>query len=437
MSDIIPSRKSIRQIPITKEMKKKIETENEIDEEKRRDFNLPIKHRTPDWQRKPLNPKFAIWTIAGICILALFFGISMIFSYATVIITPRTANVTFNNDTYTAKSTSAGVSDLFFEILNIKETIGEIVNATEEKDVTQKASGKIMIYNNYSTAPQRLINNTRFEANNGKVYRINSSVVVPGITKAGGQTIPGSIEATVFADQPGDIYNMKLSDLTGDFKIPGFKGDPRYTGFYARLKTDISGGFIGKQRIIAANLRTATEEIIKEKLKEQLIKQLYAVKPDNYIIFNNAYSIDYSNLTDSAVDTNKAQINIEGTINAVVFNNQKLAKHLATKKITDFDGLAVELIPTDNLVTTFGSKDNTGLWKNSTLEVKLTGDVIIKWIYNADDFKRDLLGKSKSDMNSLLQKYKDSITGIQVIFRPFWTMYFPDNINKIRLQELD
>jgi hypothetical protein len=437
ISDIISSKKSIRQIPITKEMKKKIETENEIDEEKRRDFHLPVKRQSPSWQRKPMNPKFAIWTVAGICILALVFGLSMIFSSATVIITPRTAKITFISDTYTAKSTTSGISDLQYELLNIKQSLGETVNATEEKEVTQKASGKIIIYNNYSTAPQRLINNTRFEANNGKVYRISSSVVVPGTTKTGGQIIPGRIEATVFADQAGDAYNMKLSDLTGDFKIPGFKGDPRYNSFYARLKNDISGGLIGKQRIIASDLRTATEVIIKEKLKEQLIKELYAIKPDNFIIFSNAYSIDYSNLPDTAVDTDKAEINIEATINAIVFNNQKLAKYLAGRKLTDFDGLPVEFIPSDNLVVTFLAKDSTGLWKNNTLDIKITGDGIIKWVYSADDFKRDLLGKKEADMNGVLQKYKDSITGIQVIFKPVWTRYFPDSINKIKLQELD
>jgi len=59
------------------------------------------------------------------------------------------------------------------------------------------------------------------------MYRIDSSVIIPGYQKVNGKIIPGSIEATVYADQAGDGYNLKLADLTGDFSIPGFKGDPR------------------------------------------------------------------------------------------------------------------------------------------------------------------------------------------------------------------
>ncbi len=426
---MLVSKKSIRRIPISHKKPEKEDIE-EVEE-----LDVPHKKSSPSWQRKPINPKFVIWLIAAVCVLALFFGLSIVFSSATIIVAPRTEPINFINEVYVTKSDSQNNTDLQFEILTVKQVAGEVVSAGEEKDVSQKATGNIVIYNNYSQLPQRLINNTRFEANNGKTYRINSSVIVPGLKKVDGKNIPGSVEASVFADQAGEEFNMKISDLTGDFKIPGFKGDPRYQSFYARIKSDISGGFIGKQRVVGADLRKSTEEVAKIKLKEQLLKELYAVLPENYLIFKDGYSVNYTVQTDTPVDTNKVKINIEGTLSGIVFNNLKLAKYIATKKISNFDNLPVELVPADNLVTTFKGSDTTSLAKNSTLEMRLTGNAVIKWQYDTDALKKDIAGKKEADLKNLVAKYKDSIMSIKVIFQPVWTRYFPDDLSKIRVKE--
>ena len=74
---------------------------------------------------------------------------------------------------------------------------------TGEEAVEVKASGKIMVYNNFSSEPQRLIIRTRFETKEGLIYRIPESIVVPGKTVKMGWETPGSKEIGVFADEPG------------------------------------------------------------------------------------------------------------------------------------------------------------------------------------------------------------------------------------------
>lgn len=426
VSDMIFTKRSIRQIPISPEKKERLEKEIEEVEV----------HQS---QRRPMNPKFLLWTIATVCLLALFFGLSIFFTSATVIITPKVEMITFNNDSYLARQNATGTTDLSFEVMSVEQTAGEEVLAGEEKEVSQKASGKIVIYNNYSTASQRLINNTRFEANNGKIYRINSSVVVPGLKKVDGKVVPGSIEAVVYADQAGESYNLKLSDLQGDFKIPGFKGDPRYNSFYARLKTDLTGGLIGKQRVVSAELRKEAEETLKVRLKEQLLKELYAIKPENFLMFKDGYSLDYINLSDTPAlnSEDKVQINMKGVLNGIVFNGARLAKYFAVKKVKDFDGLPVEFIPTDDLAIVFVAKDNTGLWKNNTLEIKLTGEAVIKWLYDTEAIKKDLAGQKGTEVKNLAVKYQNSVKGLQVIFKPVWARYFPDDFNKIKVKEAE
>ena len=107
ISDMIVSKKSIRQIPISPE-KKPLPKREHVDYRER--FDIP----RVTGNRQPLNPKFAIWLLAIIALLALFFGISLIFSSETLAITPRVERIIFNNDTYTAKFGAPTASGLSF-----------------------------------------------------------------------------------------------------------------------------------------------------------------------------------------------------------------------------------------------------------------------------------------------------------------------------------
>lgn len=430
ISDIILPKKSIRQIPVSPE-KKSVLSANKINYRER--FDIP----KITGNRKPLNPKFAIWLIAIIALMSLFFGVSLIFSSATVAITPRVEVIKFNNDIYPAKLDASGAAPLSYEVLKIDKTDAVTVEATEEKIANQKATGKVVIYNNYSSATQRLINNTRFESASGKIYRLTSSINVPGTKVVSGKTIPGSIEATLIADQAGDEYNLDLADLKGDFKIPGFKGGPRYNSFYARLKTDIAGGLIGKQKIVSAAVRKEAEDELKASLKEALIKELYSVKPDNYLILNNAYSITYSVLADTEDSNGKVKINMKGNVSSVIFNGAKLANYLATKKIANFDGLPTSVVFDDNLTINLSGKDNVDLSKNTQIDLKLNGEAKIKWQYDPEVIKKELAGRPVTDSNKILLKYKDQTENIRVSFSPVWTKYFPDSLSKIKVVELD
>ena len=118
-------------------------------------------------------------------------------------------------------------------MVTTSRTASTTVKATGTEQVSQSASGVITIYNDYSTAPQTLITNTRFEAPDGNIYRIHQGVTVPGATaSAGGALTPGTISVTAYADQPGASYNIGQTQFT----IPGFKNDPSTASFMRRLR---------------------------------------------------------------------------------------------------------------------------------------------------------------------------------------------------------
>ena len=90
----------------------------------------------------------------------------------------------------------------------------------ENKEVISKASGYIEIYNAYGAASQKLVAQTRFETKEGKIFRIQNSIIVPGAKMISGSLTPSSIRAKVVADSAGEEYNIGSSYFT----IPGFKG---------------------------------------------------------------------------------------------------------------------------------------------------------------------------------------------------------------------
>ena len=133
--------------------------------------------------------------------------------------------------------TNTTTTGLSFEVMQLNAEESGLVTATGISSGGQKASGKITVYNNYGSAPQKLITNTRFQTKDGKIYRIKGAISVPGM---------GMTEATVYADQAGEEYNI----VPTEFTLPGLKGGARFEKVFAKSKTAMSGGSSGNARVV-------------------------------------------------------------------------------------------------------------------------------------------------------------------------------------------
>ena len=140
------------------------------------------------------------------------------------------------------------------EIFSQKKNFNFSFQATGKRNVERKASGKIIIYNAYSSDIQKLVVGTRLSSPDGKIFRLNAEFIVPGAKITDGKIVPSSVEAGITADEPGEKYNI---GSVGRFSIPGFEGSPKYQGFYAESKEPMKGGFIGEESF-------PTEEDIKK-----------------------------------------------------------------------------------------------------------------------------------------------------------------------------
>ncbi|MEK7582224.1 MAG: hypothetical protein AAB488_02765 [Patescibacteria group bacterium] len=371
-----------------------------------------------------LKRRHKIFLLIGLAFIFLLFVLSLFFAGATITIYPKQKTVFLNKTFLAGKSSSMSLN---FETIEMSSTEEMESQATGLKEVKKKASGAIIVYNSYSSKAQKLIKNTRFETNDGKIYRIDDSIIVPGTKMVDGKIMPGSVETIVYANEPGEEYNIGRTDFT----IPGFKGDLKYQKFYARSKTDMEGGMIGSTYNVSDEDAETAQELLKKRLSETLLSDALKNTPPGFILYNNGAFFDFDDIKILGKEGEK-KVTIEetGKIYALIFNRDALAKYIAQTSIQDFDDSAVTSPTLDMLTFSIKDKELIDYLNISDILVTLSGTTTIVWLSDQEALLSDLLGKSKKSFQSILANYT-GIDKAELIITPFWARSLPDNPERI------
>jgi len=389
---------------------------------------------TKEFEQKPESrsdlhesSRFVIWSIAaGVTIFFLFVLLSF-FSGTVVEVSPLQKIVTIDENFTANKKSEENI--LSFKLVVLENSFSKEIPATIEKELNRKASGNIMIYNAYSSKSQKLVKRTRFETPDGKIYRIDKPVVVPGTTVQEGKIIPGSVEVVVYADIPGEEYNIELTDFT----IPGFKGDPRFEKFYARSKTSMIGGFSGIVKTASADDIKKVREDLQNSLKETLLSQ--AQIPGDFILYDDAvfFTFDVSD-TQTETTKNSTEITEVGKLYGVIFNKDELSKHIAQNTIASYRGSDVIVQKLEDLEFSFLDKNDFNPTESETIDFNLSGSTSVIWKIDEIKLAADLAGRDKQDFLSIIEQYPN-IQTFKATIRPFWKKTFPENSEDITISK--
>ncbi|MCU0660641.1 MAG: hypothetical protein MUD00_03480 [Candidatus Pacebacteria bacterium] len=380
--------------------------------------------------RRGKNSRLAIWGIAGISVAVLFFAISLLFAKASVTVTPKTEDISLDGSTYTAGKDTATAAIRFELGRTTGEESMEVPAEKTGEKVTQKAKGSVIIYNEFGTAGQKLIANTRLESTDGKIYRIDNPVTVPGYTMKDGKKTPGSIKVSVTADQSGESYNAGLTDFT----IPGLKGDPRYDKFYARSETPISGGVTGVVNSISQETYTKAKSALIERLETRLASELRAQIPEGYVLLADAliFTENPSSKVPTLYSTDTTiPLSVKGSITAIVVDETALTSAIAKDTVSQYAGEPVIMKNKDGLSFALTSPD---LITDETKEItfSISGMTELVFAFDENKLARDLAGAQKSDFKTILKEY-DSIDKAEISIRPFWKLSFPESPDAIKI----
>lgn len=428
IEDIVPSgRKSIRDIPVpvrrTGEIRKaepKIEPVETISPDRLTERLADRPAKEPNYSRsapRSTSSKRRVFLslVILICGGLAFYSLR---SGASVEYTPKVVSLTFDKELYTASQMENGTG-LSYSIVKLSREKSVDVPANGEEMASVQATGRVIIYNTQNS-PQQLVATTRLESPEGNIYRIPEDITIPA---------KSNLEVTVTADQPGDDYNIGLSDFT----IPGFKGSAKYELVYARSKTSISGGFVGTRKKVSEEDLANAKRVLEESIKTELLAEVGSQMPEGFVVFPDFSNITYEMLPMVEAGQSSVRVGIRGDISSVIFNSGELSKYLASQRLNTSSPIGNIKVSDFSLLDMSPVGELEGSTATSSIRFQVSGTSDFIYITEEALLAADLSGTRKNDLETILQKYP-SIESANATIRPFWKDSFPSDPTKIKIE---
>jgi hypothetical protein len=371
---------------------------------------------------KPRWGMVSMWFLAIIILIGGFIFASSFFHSARVDIKIKEAISEVDTSVNMVRKDDTGV--LPFEIVSLSKEVSESVPAKGEKQVSVKATGRIIIYNKNTTS-QKLLAQTRLETPSGKIYKLTSTVTVAGAKK----TVPGSLEVTATADAPGAEYNSDLVDLA----FVGFKGTAKYETVYARSKTPFTGGILGTIKVAENEDLIKAQDSIKNSLTKQLISGAGQQIPNSFVLLPDVYSIHYSSSTQVTKD-DVLSLKQKADFVGVLVDVKKISMFLAKKSIPGYSGEDITVSNLSDLSFEFASSSNALNVNTDSITLNIKGKPHFIYGYDAEKLRGDLAGISRESFATVIATYGAIEKGDSKIL-PFWRSKFPTDTSKITINE--
>ncbi len=316
------------------------------------------------------------------------------------------------------------------ELISVSKNLVMKFPASGREKVEKKAKGKLTIYNVFSSAPQTLVANTRFLSPDGKIFRLDKQVVIPGAKVIEGRIEPSSIEVEVTADKPGEEYNLK--SVSGIWRIPGFQGTPRYEGFYAKAFGPFSGGFIGEKQVPTKEDIEKAKTKMTELLKTALENQFLVVKEKlKFLEGSSDFKITQINVNEEVDEKGQFEVFLETTMKKIGFDEEILKKTI----VDDFKKNLKNKINYELDLTDFEMKYNnvSGNFEQGSLVFVINGRIIFKPSFDIEKFRKEISGLSRFDLANLIYNLP-GLENARISLWPFWVNSVPRFQSRIELK---
>jgi hypothetical protein len=357
------------------------------------------------------------WKIIAAVVLVLLLAggtaAAVVLPKATITVTPKSTPVTADvpmTFSASAPSVDTEANVVPAKPIEVTKTVSRQVTATGRNEGGEKASGDIVVVNDLPRN-QSLVARTRFQSPDGRVFRAQSSVVVP----AGGQTT-----VRVVADEGGEAGNLAAgTKLT----IPGLKSTDAVT---AKVDTALTGGTNSASTTITeADVDRAKNELAAQAAQEGVAdaKSKLAVgykidpKVASTTVLNSSANPDAGSTATKFTES--------GTVKVVYFTYQQQD----FDKVLDPDLKAK--VPagselTDQQTETFAVKQSSDNQLSGTMKIETAAVTDI----SKEEIKDQISGKSPEQAKAALRK-DDQITDVTIKLFPFWVTSVPGSSKKI------
>ena len=313
------------------------------------------------------------------------------------------------------------------DIIKIDSEESGFYPTTGKKHIEEEASGKITVFNEYSSTPQRIVASTRFlSKTDNKLFRVRQAVTIPGFSRVEGVDIPGQIVITVYADKVGEEYNIDPDA----FHLPGLQGSAKYNSIYARSTKEMTGGINQEVAYFSeSDYITAKDKLVKL-VKEKNEQDISSKISDEVADFS-----DLKEVGEIKVDTNikvgetaedfEINVSMQSSLPIILKND---LSELVDRKVD-------EKLEKNKIVL-----ENSRTFEVGNILMDKDGEVIIpvstkQYIVaeiNIDKLKEEIANKNEKELTT----YFNNINGIKstsVSLEPKWIKKIPAAYDKINI----
>ena len=380
--------------------------------------------RIPDFSQ--FRNKFFLFGGLGI-VVVLFLIWALVFApHATIKINAQTVAVavdrTLTIDTGVAASDTSKLT-LKPNTQQLKKSVATTFTATGKKDIGNKATGTITVYNCDSGSSFGLQAGTTFVASDGHQFKSNAAATVGGLTGSAStcrttssHTGAGTASIAVTAVDLGDEYNV----AAGNFTINGISGD-----IYASSSAAMAGGSHQQATVVSqedvdkakSQLAGPDNTAAKNELKKQFV--------GDFIVIEESFTADTGQPTlEPAVGqpAQQAKMTVETTYSYVA-----IARADAKAIITDVVNGALQN-KTDQQMYSLG--DNNISFQvfrkqdDSKYTTRMVNTAYIGPKIDTKALAKQLTGKRFGEIQSIVNQIQ-GVNKVDIDLSPFWVNTAP------------
>ncbi len=311
-----------------------------------------------------------------------------------------------------------------------------ITNGTRERQNT-RAEGTVLLYNvNPSGESLDLINRTRLQSENGKIYRLIGKHIIPGGKTTGGTFVPGSKEVKIEANDFGDDFNLPNKGTR--LSIPGLAKWKEFAETYAVTSSRIVGGFSGERFIPdqdeEAKIRQQLRRDIEKNLRDELTQSVAENQLTKRTVFEEGIFIEFESLEDEQ-NGNVAMIREKGTLHAIAFRETELAALLAKYTPSSIQSAAPTRVKPKDFSVKIEKGDEFKIVSSTEFSFRLSGSADLCWDIDTALLTDDIAGKNRKEVADILtSEYSQVAQHTTPEIFPAWRNTLPANKEKIKIE---
>ncbi|MGE4554545.1 MAG: hypothetical protein AB7D02_00170 [Candidatus Paceibacterota bacterium] len=399
------------------------------------DFNIdlkPLKREIVSIRKK--SYKKVVTFLLGISLIVLLYYFSIFnFSKAEINIKRKREVQQINQTVLFDKNIKEINSEKLLLPLNFyvfQEKASKQFSSTGFGRDERKATGEVTLYN-LTPYSQVLVATTRLETPDGKIFRINSRIIIPGAVLENNETVPGSIKVKVTADQAGPDYNIGPCNPSTNcqFKIVGFKGTEKYDKFYGYSEKEMTGGSYGTIPLVTNEDLKKAEEAILDEVVRLIEADIKNKVPQGLKIIEGAKSgFKVTNLESDAKAGDSRQffnVSAEGEVMVGAFNEKdvkNLLKQLLQKNLNDQQEFC------DDFELKYALKEID--FKSGTMKVDISGKAFICQKISSSEILNLVKNEDIETIEETLKNYP-YIEKALLKITPFWVKRVPSSEKRI------